>query len=184
MPPVLRALPYFDLPTSVTVAGEAVDIVAHQIVVWVGFAHRGETVPAPNAPRFPAILDTGFSGNVVISPNHLQRWAGVAWNTLPFDPTPRPNRYQGVIVPHRRGNIWIYPNQYGWRDFIDPLLPPSLLALNGGIAVYGDGAQVGAKETARLVGPRLPLIGVRALSTSPLFLQIDTTARQVWLDSA
>src|SRR4051812_1718305 len=122
MPPILRALPYQDQKTSVTVGGESVGVVAYQIIVWVGFAHVGETAPAPGAPRVPAILDTGFSGTFAISPNQLQRWAGVAWNTLRFDQTLR-LEYQGVKVPHRRANIWIYPNQYGWRDFVDPLLP-------------------------------------------------------------
>jgi hypothetical protein len=61
--------------------------------------------------------------------------------------------YQGVEVPHRRANIWLYPNQYGWRDHTDPFLPPYLLELSGGIAVFGDGVRVGTRETERLVGP-------------------------------
>jgi hypothetical protein len=182
MPPILRALPFSDRRSSVVVGGESIDVVPYQIVLWVGFAPAGEALPVPGAPRFPAILDTGFSGTFAITPNHLQQWAGVVWNTLPFDHLLR-LEYSGVEVPHRRANVWIYPNQYGWRDHLDPLLPPYLLELPGGIAVYGDGVQVGRKATAQLVGPRLPLLGLRALSMNPLFLQIDATARQVWLDS-
>jgi hypothetical protein len=182
MYPVLRALPFANSKSQVTVAGESVEIVPYQIVIWVGFAQIGEVLPQQDAPRFPAILDTGFSGTFAITPTRLQNWAGAAWNTLPFNHTLR-LEYSNVEVPHRGANLWIYPNQYGWRDLIDPLIPPHLLELHGGIAVFGDGVQVGKKETAQLIGPRLPLLGLRALSHARMQLHIDAAAQEVWLDS-
>jgi hypothetical protein len=180
MPPVLRALPYFDHRTSVRVGAATIDFVPFQIVVWVSFAPDGASTPLAGAPRFPAVLDTGFSGTFAITPGHLRRWAGIEWRTLPFDPRVR-LQYHGVEVPHRRGNLWLYPNQYGWRDLIEPHIPPLLLELPG-IAVYGDGEQVGATATSRLIGPRLPLLGLRALTMNRVQLNIDTPNRAVWLD--
>jgi hypothetical protein len=182
MPPVLRALPYSDSRTTALVRGAPVEVLAHQIIVWVGVAQPQERRPSPNSPRFPAILDTGFSGTFAISPVQLERWADLKWNALPFDPTFR-MKYFGVEVPHRRANLWVYPNQYGWRDEIDPIIPPRHLDLIGGIAVYGDGEQVGSAATARLVAPRLPLLGLRALAHNRLQLTIDAADREVWLSS-
>ena len=182
MPPILRALPYSDSRTVALVRGAPIEVLAHQIIVWVGVALPHERQPLAHAPRFPAILDTGFSGTFAISPVQLERWAGLRWNTLPFDPTFL-MKYFGVDVPHRRANLWLYPNQYGWRDCIDPIIPPRHLDLIGGIAVYGDGEQVGAAATARLVAPRPPLLGLRALAHNRLHLAVDAANRQVWLSS-
>lgn len=104
------------------------------------------------------------------------------WQHLPYDPTLQV-RYQGIPVPHRRANLWLIPNQYGWRDVVDPLIPPYLLQLNGGIAVYGDGVVVGVAQTAQLIAERLPILGLRAFGPSQLHLRVDAGTRSVWLDS-
>lgn len=182
MPPVLRALPFFEQRTEIPIGTEVVEIAAYQIIVWVAVAPADQMVPPDPARRFPAVLDTGFSGMFSVSPSQLRRWGSVEWNELPYDPRGRP-RYQGVEVPHRRGNIWLYPNQYGWRDSIDPLFPPLRIEMYGGIAVYGDGEQVGSAATTRLVAPRLPLLGLRALAHNRLQLTVDAANREVWLTS-
>lgn len=184
MPPVLRALPYFPHPTAIDFEAHGqrhrVDVMAYQIVVWVGIAPVGELHPAAGAPRFPAILDTGHTHNFAIRPTQLRDWTGIDWPRLP--PEGHESRYQGVAVPHRRANVWLYPNQHGWRDWVDPNPPPALLELHRGLAVYGDGVWLGTTGSERLTGPRLPLIGLRAISNSRAQFRVDAAQRSVWLD--
>ncbi len=182
MPPVLRALPYFAHSTEVFMRDERVEVRAYQIIVWVGIAGVGEFQPAPDAPRFPAILDTGHNHMFAIRPTQLREWAGVEWHLLPTEFGHQP-KYNGVPVPHRRANLWLYPNQYGWRDFLDPHTPPALLELNEGVAVYGDGEWLGTGGSEKLAGPRLPLIGLRAVTSARLGLRIDADAQRVWIDA-
>lgn len=178
--PVLRALPYYPRETMIHLHGERIIVRAFQIVVWVSIAHVGDD-ESPRTNPFPAILDTGHNDNFVISPRHLREWAGMAWQDLPIEPGVE-RRYQGVAVPYRRANLWLHPNQYGWRDLIDPGLQPALLELDAGIAVFGDGERVGVEETRSLIAPRLPLLGLRALTLSQARLRIAADESAVWLD--
>lgn len=178
MPPILRSLPYFEQTTAVVVDGQPISVVGCQIVAWVAIAQTGLSAPPPARERFPAIIDTGFSGSFAIGPDQLARWAGIAWHTLSVDPTLN-LAYRGVPVPHRDADLWLFPNVPGQRDQFDPLLPPFHLVLEGGIAVYGDGVQVGVRATAQLVAPRLPLLGLRAFTTSRARLTVDAGSRLV-----
>jgi len=63
VPTIIRDLPYFDKETSVTVRGREYPVFSYQIVLWVGVGPKGLDTLDPNAPRFPAILDTGFTHN-------------------------------------------------------------------------------------------------------------------------
>lgn len=179
--PVLRSLPYFPRETAIALGAERVVVRPYQIIVWVSVARVGDIAPPAEPRRFPAILDTGHNDNFAITPRHLREWAGVSWADLPLEPGAE-RRYQGVPVPHRRANLWLHPNQYGWRDLFDPGMRPALLELDAGIAVYGDGEQVGVEGTTRLTGPRLPLLGLRALTTSRIKLRIDGEAQAVWAE--
>jgi hypothetical protein len=163
------------------VGGQPIAVVAYQVVAWAAIARSENTIPPPHE-RFPVVIDTGFSGTFAIGPNQLARWAGIAWNTLLVDPTLN-LEYNRVPVPHRRADLWMYPNLPGERDQLDPLLPPFHLRLDGGIAVYGDGVQVGVRATAQLVAPRLPLLGLRAFIASRARLSVDAGTRLVDLDA-
>jgi hypothetical protein len=181
MRPVLRALPYFHRPTTASVGTETVEVTSNQIIVWVGVIATNSGTSLRDVRRFPAILDTGHSGTFAIRPSQLRRWTGIEWNALApeFGYLPL---YQGVNVPHRRANLIIFPNQSGWRDEIDPIISPFVLELNEGLAVYGDGEWLGTRNSDRLTGPRLPLLGARALACARLDLRISTARRLVWLD--
>ena len=181
MPPILRALPYYDHPSVVNAGGQGETVVAHQIVLWAGIAPIGQTQLVPGTPRFPVVLDTGFSGSFAITPNQLSQWAALNWASLPYDPTLKLS-YGGIPVPHRRANLWLFPNQRGWRDLSDPLLSPYLLQLHGGIAVYGNNVVVGVAATAQLPGPRLPILGLRALTPGRLQLRLDAGNQSIDLD--
>ena len=73
----LRKLPLFVMFLfKFEIAGELVTIRPFQIVVWVTLSVRDEL--EKDAPRFPAILDTGHNHNFSIQGSHLLRWAGMS----------------------------------------------------------------------------------------------------------
>jgi hypothetical protein len=181
MPSVLRALPYFDDMTEIVGPGVREQILPRQIVLWVSVTPVEQFELPPNAPRFPAILDTGLNDVFAIAPVHLRAWAGFHWSTLPEEDVEL--FYGDIPVPVRRATLWLHRNQYGWRDSIDPLRPPLEIELSDGITVYGNGEQVGKdSRTKTLRAPRLPLIGLRAFTDMGCQLHIDCLRRLVSQD--
>src|SRR5262245_5850141 len=147
MPPLLRALPYHDEITPITAAGVTEQVYAYQIIVWVSVTPVEQFELPADARRFPAILDTGLNDNFAIAPVHLRAWAGLHWNALPEEGV---NRFYGSVpVPTRRAYLWVYPNQYDQRDWIDLLRPAVQVELTDGITVYGNGEQVGSDARTR-----------------------------------
>ena len=183
MLPVLRALPYFEDVTELAVAGRIVGrALPFQIVVWVAVTPVEEFEPPDFDARFPAILDTGHNSRFAISPTHLRAWAKLDWKTLPLEGG-KDQSYLTIPVPTRRANLWLYPNQYGWRDFLDPLRRPVPLEINEGIAIFGDGEAVGPDpRTSELRSPRLPILGLRALTEARVELRIDAVRSAVWME--
>jgi hypothetical protein len=121
----------------------------------------------PNAPRFPAVLDTGCNHSFVIRERHLIEWAGIHPDYLR---RLRPTRIYGSLAPQMTANVWLHPNRPGHRDDFSGQ-PPFLIESEPGIAVVpkavGDG------------NPRLPLLGLRALRWNRLHLAIDGDRRRV-----
>ena len=182
MPPVLRALPYFEENTELRGPSVREQAYSHQIIVWVSVTPVECFELSPDARRFPAILDTGLTDNFAVAPVHLRAWAGLHWNALPEEGVER--FYGNVRVPTRRAFLWLHPNQYGWRDLIDPLRPAFQIELSDGITVYGNGERVGGdSRTTGLRAPRLPLLGLRALTAMRCRLHIDGESRSVSLDA-
>ena len=183
MPPLLRALPYYDRDTPITAVGTgaAEQARAYQFVVWVSATPVEQFELGPGARRFPAILDTGLNDNFAIAPVHLRAWAGIHWKDLPVEGV---DRFLGnAPVPTRRAYVWVHPNQSGWRDWVDPIIPAVRFELTGGITVYGNGEQVGPDErTKTLRAPRLPLVGLRALTGMGCRIRVDCARRMVDLD--
>lgn len=153
---IFRRLPFRDAPHTIEVAGEDVPIRAYQIVVWVSLS-PGELL-ADDAPRFPAVLDTGHSHNFSIREDLLLSWAGLGPEDLSGLGSILVNQQE---VPLRVAQLWIHRNRPGAVE----LLPrPFRLEVPQGIAVY---------PAAVSAAPRLPLLGLRSLIRSKLRLRID-----------
>jgi hypothetical protein len=156
---ILRRLPVGETSSAVEMAGETVPVRAYQIILWVSLA-VGETL-ADDAPRFPAVLDTGHSHNCSIQEGQLVRWAGLE---------PGHCRKLGAILVNRQevpllgANLWVHRNRPGTAE----LLPrPVRLAVPEGISIYPSGAAGAA---------RLPLLGLRGIIRNRLRLLIDGAA--------
>jgi hypothetical protein len=124
----------------------------------------------PNAPRFPAILDTGNNFTFTITERQLVKWAGIRPSLLRLL---GPMVLNGVGTERRAANVWMHPNRRGQRRAFKPSAP-HLLELDRGLAIYPDDAPP--------PGPRLPLLGLRALDDNGLDLRIKTRKRSVALE--
>ena len=171
MPTILRKLPFQRRPSAAVAADEVVTIRPYQIIVWVSLAPKGQTTLPPDTPRLPAILDTGHSHNFSIQEQHLARWARFTPGALQVLTRTRVNR---VLVPQLAADVWIHPNQAGQRDRFSGARPLRL-ELPGGITVFP------AESPA---GPRLPLLGLRALAWNRLHLILDGAADVITLRTA
>ncbi len=136
MTTILRELPYFDEGSVVVVRNRKVPIKPQQIVVWVSLAEPEERELVSGTPRFPAILDTGFSHNFGIQEEHLIGWAGLQPGYFRKLGYVRVNK---VAVPLHRAGIWLHRNRAGTRDESRNDQPFNL-EINQGIVVYPAGA--------------------------------------------
>jgi hypothetical protein len=165
MTAILRQLPFQEAEGEVHVELERIPVKPYQIVVWVSVTPRTVLDLPPNAPRIPAILDTGHSHNISIQRRHLAEWARVEEGALP--PLGQ-IRQRDRLAPLRAAHLWIHPNVPGKRDEWSGA-PALRLGLDRGIAVYpGDGDF-----------PRLPLLGLRALVRNRLHFTVDSERRLV-----
>ncbi len=166
---ILHDLPYLDRPETVTIQGEQVRLRPFQIIVWVSVHMKGVADLEPNAPRFPAILDTGNNFTFTITERQLVRWAGIRPGLLRLL---GPVVLNDIEMERRAANVWIHSNRRGQRHALKPSASYRL-ELDRGLAIYPD--------DARRPGPRLPLLGVRALDDNSLDLRINARRRSVTL---
>jgi hypothetical protein len=146
-------LSYFSERTNVTLKNEVVDVKAFQIIVWVSVAVRVPSEWDPRIPKIPAILDIGNTHNFALTQEHLVRWAGIHPDSLPELKRVRESGRKGLL---RSAGLWIHTDG-----------DPFTLQVDEGIAVLdGD-------------WPRLPILGLRALTNSCLQTFIYGDTKQV-----
>jgi hypothetical protein len=101
-----------------------------------------------DAPRFPAVLDTGNNHNFAIRHEQLDRWTGLSL------PKRGLVNVGGRTIPLYAANVWIHPD----------LGEPFRLRMEEGIVVY----------PPDMANPaRLPILGLRGLVRNGLRLLID-----------
>lgn len=168
MPKILDRLPWLTEHEMITVQGERVRLKPFQIIVWVSVHMKGIPRLEFNTPRFPAILDTGNNHTFTVTERQLVRWAGIHPKLLPTIGSISLNR---IRMERRAASVWIHRNDKGRRHELKR--DPYLLQLRQGIAIHPD--------SASSPGPRLPLLGLRALDENSLDLRVNSSWRQVWL---
>lgn len=141
---------YSDQKSTIPVRDEIIEVRAYQMIVWVSVVPDFFKHWDPQAPKLPAILDTGNNHNFAITKDHLLRWAGIQVSGLVEK---KHMRERGVLVPLHDAGLWLHADA-----------EPFNLAIDDGIAVY-DGNW-----------PRLPTLGLRALTNNGLqsFIYGDT----------
>jgi hypothetical protein len=157
---IIRDLPYFQEQTRVTVRGRTLPVYSFQIVLWVSVCPKGLRTFDPNTPRFPAVLDPGFTHNFLMREDQLIQWAGLRSEHLRELGHIKPH---GERVPLRAANVWLHRNRAGQRDEFEDA-PPFCIELDSGIGVC---------PSAMARAPRLPLLGQRGLWCAELLSWID-----------
>ena len=158
-------LRYSTIATTAPVHRETVPVKPYQIIMQVSVSVRGLLGWDPRTPIFPAILDPGNNHNFSIRRDHLIRWAGIHPDALPLK---RAIRERQQRIPLHAAGLWLHPNVPGEPGVSGR--EPHLLKVKEGIAIYPD-------ET----GPRLPVLGLRALTRNKLHLTIAGQQRLVSL---
>jgi hypothetical protein len=158
---ILNQLPYFDVVSSVLVQGEQVHVLPHQIIVWVSVSSK-EVPRLGAAPmRIPAILDSGNTFGFSIAEQQLVQWCGIHPGTLAIL---GPILINGQSLNRHAADVWLHCNQRKQRDSFSTT-PPYRLELRDGIALY--------PADARILRPRLPLLGLRAIDENALRCTIN-----------
>jgi hypothetical protein len=145
--------PYFSKKTKVTFQNQIIEIKAYQIIVWVSISAREIAEWDLKIPKIPAILDTGFTHNFAISEVQLRQWTGIYPDHLP---ELKKMRETGERVPLRAASLWLHTDA-----------EPLRLKVDEGIGVY---------ETD---WPRLPILGLRALTKNKLHTLIYGDTQRV-----
>jgi hypothetical protein len=134
-------------------------VMPYQIVVMVSIAANRVIELPSDAPRFPAVLDTGNNHNFAIRQEQFARWTGL---TLPKRGLVNVG---GRAIPLHAANVWIHP------DSGDPFR----LRMEAGIAVY----------PPDVVNPaRLPILGLRGLVRNGLIIVIDGKKSEVTISTS
>src|SRR5436309_3224171 len=125
----------------------------------------GPEVPEGIRQARAVILDTGHTHSLSLHERHLTEWAGLRPESLAVFAAVRE---RGQRLSLRAANIWVHPNEPGERRVSDR--PPQFVEAVRGIAVY-PGHDF----------PRLPILGLRAITENKLVLAIDGRRREATL---
>jgi hypothetical protein len=140
---------YSSEKSKVTLKNEVVDVKAFQIIVWVSVSIPGTPDWDYQIPRIPAILDIGNTHNFAINHEHLVRWAGIHPESLPELNRVRESGRLGLL---RSADLWLHTDRESFK-----------LEVDEGIAILNDD------------WPRLPILGLRALTKNKLQTFISAT---------
>lgn len=148
---ILDRLPIRDRPHVISVLDDRIEVHRNQIIVWISIGD----VLRP----FPAVLDTGHGHNLSLSERHLTRWSGPKLKLIGelVMNNKQALQYEAIVQVHR--NV---PGKADLRGDTFPLEMPQ------GITVLPE-------------GPRLPLLGLRAVVANKLKLFIDGDRQRVTL---
>lgn len=164
---IIDSLPLVGPRTVTLRGGQSLQLLEGQIVLWISITPLSVIVPPAAAPRFPAILDTGFNYTLAISEVQLREWAGVDLSQLrPYGGPPESfpmmkGRRQGP----REAAVWLYSNVRGERDALLPATPLWVYPQPGILVLPPDES------------PRIPLIGTRLIEQNSLQVVFDPIAR-------
>jgi hypothetical protein len=167
---ILDRLPYSKKHSTLVVREEIIPVKPYQIIIWVSAAPASLREWNPATPAFPAILDIGTNHNFVISRAHLVRWGGIQPEFLrQLGAT----RLGDMRLTTREADIWLHSNLKERLEIRHG--SPYRLNLDEGIILRPDEA---------FGRPRLPVLGLRALTDNELVTIIDGARLEVTIRTA
>jgi hypothetical protein len=174
--PVVSQLPYLAHKTKVeTSFGVSVWLQPRQIVVFVAVTPPRALAPAVDARVFPAVLDTGFAGDLAIQENQLEQWGGLQPSGLPCVGSGA-LYHDALLARLLLASIWLFPNTRGTLTHARE----SPQVIEAHVLVVPDALQPPEERKRR---PRLPILGLHALERAGLRVIIDTRQRTVDIEA-
>jgi len=154
---ILDRLPIPEHESIVYVGEERIRVRASQLIVWMSITLRNVDGLADHVPRFPVILDTGHSHYFAIQEQHLTRWAGFRRGQLSIQ---RYIRHLGQRLPLLGAKLWLHSNRTGTTECSEKYRQMESMP---GIALFPNSGNF----------PRLPLLGLRAVTVNHFYLSLD-----------
>jgi hypothetical protein len=155
---VLTDWPYRATRRVVTFgSGDRAEIQEQQIALWIALASYGTKSPSfPDHRYFPAVVDTGYGGRLLLNHRHLSDWSGLSVNSLLAQPR-KEGLWGEVACPRYRVAAWLLPG--------DPSADPAVIYGNAFRLTISEGVTVIPRAASGRwsTQPRLPLIGMKLL---------------------
>jgi hypothetical protein len=170
MPIRLDRVPIPDVASEVGFRRQRVRVRGNQIILWVTVSPRRLGPPDPRLTPFPAVLDTGYNHTLAVQERHLVEWSGLDPETLPEIGHARDRGRRISLDP---ADVWIHRTEPGSHDRLTGD-PPHAVSAAQGIAVYPSAQSF----------PRLPLLGLRAITRNRLILVVNGYRREATLRTA
>ncbi len=150
--------------------GDQASLKGDQPVVWIVLAPFQVNRIEPESQRFfPAVLDTGYAGRVLLNEGHLNRWTGIKYSSL--SPAGRRETVYGQSLSRFQLKLWLLccdptvDHQTAYRDAFP-------LWVQEGVTIQPQRAA--PPWNAK---PELPLLGLRLLADNFCTLKIDAHKR-------
>lgn len=167
-------------PRTITVQGETVVFPQLALLAWASLTRRNLTECPAGTKRFPVVIDTGFSHNLLIRQSQARDWAGLAipvWPTAPWRaPVSDASGYRlsqlqectfegatGTTAdsPTFAADLWLHSSESGGTSMR--------------LELFSDGFVLCPTPTTQgsPPGPSLPLLGSLALFMNDIKLVVD-----------
>jgi hypothetical protein len=170
MPILIDRVSIPEVTSELEFRGQRIRLRRDQIVVWVTVTKAVTDASDPRLVPFPAILDTGHNHTFSIRERQLVDWAGLDPENLSEVGSARDREHR---IGLRQATVWVHRNHHGSRERLTSD-PPFALSAPTGVAVY----------PSALDFPRLPLLGLRAITGNRLVLVVNGHRREATLRTA
>jgi hypothetical protein len=173
---ILRAWRYSAGFRRVHFGGNQASVRAEQPMIWLVLTQPGvQAITAGSHPHFPAILDTGYAGRLLLNVRHVASWTGLAIPNLVRSPTTETVFDQRLA--RYEVTAWLLP--------IDPAIDAAAaysqavpLKIQQGMSVMDHSAALPWNRR-----PETPLLGLSALADNHIVMTIDARARSIDLET-
>lgn len=183
MPAYVDGMPFSDVDRAGTIGAVPVIICAYQPIVLVSLTHpkvttlqpASSTSPPRTPSKFPAIVDTGFTGALFLQEQHLTAASGSQLTMINLPPAVGATM-QGVTGnttthPCRQVRVWLHP-----YPATSPHSPLDLGVVDATIYLTPPGS-------AQPLGPQLPLLGALSFTPRKLRVTIDYDPLKVRIEN-
>lgn len=182
---LIDELPFFGDKRDIKLPdGEPEKLKANQILLWMSIRPKGSSRPNASAPRFPVIFDSGLNISMTMRRSHFLKWVDHMQREQAYVRSGRTS-CNGRNVSLFSVEAWLYRNA---PDTNDQILnqAPNRIVLAEGLGVYDETKSpeefLIVDKLSKDPGPRLPTLGILAITANQLSIHIDGKRRRVRIE--